>query len=180
MRLETPYKVVSMAVADVSDFAAALTEEDFNLDKRRNGMGNLEHCHSIMLRYSGSYVASGEGRPRDALTDFPLMGKYRKYIDPVIAELKLHYSFVDYVAVIAGLHPSCHIGAHRDRSDMSWVCHKIHIPLITTPACLYTVGEATWHMEKGLVYEIDNDRVHTCFNGGEANRVHLIMSLCTQ
>lgn len=50
---------------------------------------------------------------------------------------------------------------------------RIHVPLLTNPAALFTCGGETVHMAAGWAWEIDPTEEHGVVNGGATDRVHL-------
>ena len=64
------------------------------------------------------------------------------------------------------------------RSTLSW--HRdpearLHIPIITNPGCLMVIDNVAKHMPAdGSVWVTNNTKYHNAFNGGEANRIHLV------
>lgn len=182
MKLQTPYKIVGTVDAAVIDaFIEALDMEAFKKDNKRSRMGNLQYTRAIILRHDESYIANAlneaEKGDKLGLTDFSSMLEYRKHVDTILSALSKHYIFKDYAMLLALLFPRRSVGKHVDSGEFLDTCHRVHIPLITNPECFYTVGDQTWHMEKGTIYEIDNQRIHGVINGGNEDRVHLIVNL---
>jgi len=182
MILPVPYKVVKAQLLDVRGFVAALDMEDFYHDLIRSCMGNFQHTLSIIFRHSLSFIAQTDGNLskvdlNNSFVDFPLMPKYKEHVEYVLSELRKHYQFKDYAMLLALLQPGKDVGLHTDSGNILETCHRVHIPLITNPKCLYTIDDVTWHMKKGVIYEIDNMRPHTVLNGGVEVRVHLIANL---
>ena len=64
------------------------------------------------------------------------------------------------------------------RSTLSW--HRdpeprLHIPIITNPGAIMVVDSVAKHMPAdGSVWITNNTKYHNAFNGGEANRIHLV------
>jgi hypothetical protein len=56
---------------------------------------------------------------------------------------------------------------------------RVHIPLITNPACYFvfndtTVGQKIQHLPEGQVYWVDTTKTHTFMNCSEHARLHLV------
>jgi aspartyl/asparaginyl beta-hydroxylase (cupin superfamily) len=66
---------------------------------------------------------------------------------------------------------------HRDLSTILEESHRVHLPIVTDPAVMFTVGDETIHMPAGSIYEIDNTRVHGVVNGSSIDRIHLIVDM---
>jgi hypothetical protein len=53
---------------------------------------------------------------------------------------------------------------------------RFHIPIITNDDCIFTVGDESKNLKVGELWEINNDKfIHSVYNGGETDRVHIIM-----
>ncbi len=66
---------------------------------------------------------------------------------------------------------------HRDNTD-HWDCHhRIHIPLITNPQARLCVADGFVHMPAGSAWALNNSLPHGAHNGGDADRIHLIVDL---
>lgn len=78
-------------------------------------------------------------------------------------------------ATLVRLAAGCSIAAHRDMNFSLTHSHRIHLPLVTNDGVRFSVGNETAHLEEGRVYEINNRRVHSVENGGDEDRIHLIL-----
>ncbi len=67
------------------------------------------------------------------------------------------------------------IAAHTDNNFSLVHSHRVHVPIVTDPDVLFTVGSETRNLEAGHVYEINNRRMHSVANNSDTNRVHLIL-----
>ena len=76
---------------------------------------------------------------------------------------------------LMGLGPGADVPPHID-SHYYWRTHwRIHIPVITNPAVTFTCGAETVHMEAGDCWVFDSFRTHTVRNGGDEQRIHLVL-----
>jgi len=81
-------------------------------------------------------------------------------------------------AFIARMAPNSEIGRHKDKGDVSARTHRIHLPIVTNPACLFTVDDETEHLAAGELWLIDNtNKYHSVVNGGSEYRIHLILDV---
>ena len=79
-------------------------------------------------------------------------------------------------AILIKLPAGKSVSPHVDSAPFFRYFRRIHIPIVTNPQCLFTVGDETIHMKKGEMWEIDNDnKVHSVDNGGAEDRVHLLI-----
>ena len=53
---------------------------------------------------------------------------------------------------------------------------RFHIPVLTNDDCIFTVGDESKNLKVGELWEINNDKhIHSVYNGGDTDRVHIIM-----
>jgi hypothetical protein len=78
-------------------------------------------------------------------------------------------------ALLTRLPPGAEIRPHIDDGYSLKRCHRIHVPLVTSPQTLFRVGDTRFNMGEGEMWEINNRRLHAVTNGGDAARIHLIM-----
>lgn len=66
---------------------------------------------------------------------------------------------------------------HRDGKDSEYSV-RLHVPIITSEQCLFSCEEGAVHLPaNGRAHLLRVNRMHQVFNGGEADRIHLIMSV---
>jgi quercetin dioxygenase-like cupin family protein len=81
-----------------------------------------------------------------------------------------------HTAILIKLPAGASIPTHRDAAPHFKLYRRIHLPIVTNPKCLFTVGNQTIHMKAGELWEIDNDtQPHSVVNGGSEDRVHLLI-----
>lgn len=78
-------------------------------------------------------------------------------------------------AILTRLLPASAIKPHADGGYSLMRCHRIHLPIVTNPQCQFSVGDLSFVMPEGELWEINNRRVHSVRNDGTAARVHLII-----
>jgi hypothetical protein len=99
------------------------------------------------------------------------------YAVPVMREiLDKHYPRGGVIlrAMAAKLPPHGGIQGHIDRHPSFTCSHRIHVPLLTNPDVIFHVAGKQITMDVGKGYEINNQSVHSVFNGGEQDRIHFI------
>ena len=69
------------------------------------------------------------------------------------------------------------IDPHTDHGGANHLTHKIHVPLQTNPRATLAVAGATFHLEAGYAWEVNNLAVHSAFNGGGQDRIHFIFEV---
>ena len=76
---------------------------------------------------------------------------------------------------LMGLAPGREVPPHID-INYYWRTHwRIHIPVVTNPAVLFTCGDETIHMAAGECWVFDSFRWHDVKNGGTDQRIHLVL-----
>jgi len=78
-------------------------------------------------------------------------------------------------ALLTRLPSGAEIRPHIDDGESLKRCHRIHVPLVSNPNCLFTVGNLRFYMLEGEMWEINNRRTHAVRNEGTEARIHLIM-----
>ncbi|SVE64879.1 uncharacterized protein METZ01_LOCUS517733, partial [marine metagenome] len=111
--------------------------------------------------------------------------KHKKYFSlgcdallaPMIDQMSGRYSESGHLirAILARLSPKGTINAHSDIGPMFANAHRIHLPIETNDKVVFMVGGEAMCMKPGEMWEINNLREHFVDNGGEQNRIHLIM-----
>lgn len=120
--------------------------------------------------------------------DPTLPGYYKDvngFSDPeAIKELQELYNFLETEykgkvvrAEVINMMPYSRIRKHRDRTDMLFICRRIHIPIKTDPGVTFIVNKDVGNMLAGGVYEINNSKIHNVFNHSSENRIHLIVDV---
>lgn len=78
-------------------------------------------------------------------------------------------------AALVRLPAGSQIASHRDMNFSLAHSHRVHLPIVTNDEVWFTVGNETFHMGEGQLTEINNRRVHSVVNGGDTDRVHLVL-----
>jgi hypothetical protein len=78
---------------------------------------------------------------------------------------------------LVNMFPNSRIRKHRDRSNMLFLSRRIHIPIKTNDKTIFMVNEETENMAEGYIYEINNSKIHSVYNGSNENRIHLIIDV---
>jgi hypothetical protein len=76
---------------------------------------------------------------------------------------------------LMGLGPGGDVPQHVD-THYYWRTHwRIHVPIVTNPAVTFSCGPETVHMAAGECWLFDSFRWHKVQNGGDAQRIHLVL-----
>ncbi|NMW32537.1 aspartyl beta-hydroxylase [Altererythrobacter sp. RZ02] len=102
---------------------------------------------------------------------------WRPKLLPVMEQVTAGYRHRETVypkVMLARLPAGERIGAHSDGQGSHAYTHKIHVPLISNPDAIFTVGDTAQHLEVGRAYEVNNIVHHSAINRGDEDRIHLI------
>jgi hypothetical protein len=67
---------------------------------------------------------------------------------------------------------------HTDLQPDNWIV-RIHIPLITNPAVIFTMEDGDHHLDVGSSYLFNTLARHQIENGGNTVRAHVVMDICS-
>jgi hypothetical protein len=114
------------------------------------------------------------GRPTDDLNGE--MGPTEQLLAcPHIMEIMAAIGAVWGRSRLMGLGAGADVPPHID-SHYYWRTHwRIHIPVITNPKVTFKCGGESVHMKAGECWVFDSFRGHSVHNGGEAQRIHLVL-----
>ena len=78
---------------------------------------------------------------------------------------------------VVNLVPNRSLTPHLDVYWFHRESRRIHIPITTNDQCFLTFEDRECHLAVGSIYEINNRIVHSAFNKGMTNRVHVILDI---
>jgi hypothetical protein len=78
---------------------------------------------------------------------------------------------------LVNLLPGVSLTEHIDIYWFHKFSRRIHVPLITNLSSELTFEGRPYHLESGKVYEINNRIVHSGYNKGTTDRIHLILDM---
>ena len=150
----------------------SITQEDWLGYRKRKAAGGAaaENTDTIPLMYDTKHrLNSGilhENHER-----------FSAYVEEVVLYTAQQIGEVSVKqAMLTKLKAGTIIPRHRDKGPLTAKTHRIHVPVITNPSCIFTVGEESINLEAGQIWIIDNvNRYHSVANGGDEDRVHLII-----
>ena len=176
-------KLGTFNITTLRDRVLTLTDVDWNVDTSRQQTFDAHtRTQTIKLIFDPDYRHTNP----TIHTDFAI---FEPLIAPLMAHIRSHYvqtlrqrrvaekngSGYFVRALLTRLAPAAEITPHADDGHSLRCCHRIHVPVVTNPDCLFTVGDLTWNMLEGEMWEINNRRIHAVRNEGAAPRVHLIL-----
>ena len=78
---------------------------------------------------------------------------------------------------LVNLLPGVSLVPHIDGYWFHKASRRIHIPITTNSNSMLTFDDRPYHLESGKVYEINNRIMHSGFNFGNTDRIHLILDM---
>ena len=110
-------------------------------------------------------------------TIYPNWNKWEDVIQPVLDQVcpLFENPFLNKCAIVK-LKAKGEIAAHVDEPS-NYFSHRLHIPLMTNPDCIMTTGDEPKNMKKGVLYKVNNERVHSVVNKGNSDRIHLMFDI---
>jgi len=79
-------------------------------------------------------------------------------------------------AVLIMLPPGKKIHIHKDISPLTLV-HRCHIPVVTNDQSNFTLLGVDFNLQKGIIYEVNNQLLHKAENNGITPRIHLLVDV---
>jgi hypothetical protein len=103
--------------------------------------------------------------------------RFSAYVDEVVLAARGHIGEARaQQAMLTRLKAGVVIPRHKDQGPLTAKTHRIHVPVITNPSCMFNVGAESMNLEAGQIWIIDNvNRYHGVENNGTNDRVHLIV-----
>lgn len=96
---------------------------------------------------------------------------------PLVQKLEeLHDGKVGRV-ILPKLKAGTNITKHIDQGGYLSVVRRHHIAVITDPDVKFVVGQDEKHLEPGVVWEINNMKMHRVLNDSKIDRVHLLIDI---
>jgi Aspartyl/Asparaginyl beta-hydroxylase len=140
--------------------------------RRQNDYEVHEQTRSIVLLFAevsdwpAIEVSKQPGWDRLSKTAVPLMHQIiRNWYPPGGTIIR---------AMAAKLMAGGRIIPHRDSHPSFGAGHRIHVPIVTNPRVRFMIDGKPFQLEVGQAYEINNQKVHSVMNKGDADRINFI------
>lgn len=176
-------KIAALDIAPLATEITALDEGAWGEDRQRQELFAAHaRTETIKLIFDPDYRHSEP-------TIHPAFLRFEPVLAPTLEAIRCYYArthrqrrtidkhgpgyFVR--AILTRLAPEASIEPHIDGGDSLKRCHRIHLPVLSNPECLFVVGDSALYMAPGELWEINNRRTHAVDNRGSQRRVHLIL-----
>lgn len=101
-----------------------------------------------------------------------------KAVNPIVDFVKsMHPDYKLIRGEIVNLRPGKKLTPHIDIHWFHKVSKRIHVPIITNTDSFLTFEDRSYQLTVGKIYEINNRIVHSGFNKGTSDRVHVILDM---
>lgn len=176
-------KLGQFDIAALKQAVAALDDDAWNADGSRQKAFNA-HASTQTIKL----IADSDFRHTDP-THHPMYATLAPLLEPVMTHIRQFYLqtlrqrrvaeqngpgyFIR--TILTRLPPGAEIRPHIDEGESLKRCHRIHLPVISNPDSLFSVGQLKFHMPEGQLWEINNRRTHAVRNDGAEPRIHLIL-----
>ena len=110
-------------------------------------------------------------------TYHPLYEKFASALAPILSLISARHAGEGFIGriLIAKLRAGGRILTHADHVYSLVKCNRNHIPLVTNEHAVFTIGGEDKVMRQGEMWEINNATTHAVYNGGDEDRIHLII-----
>jgi quercetin dioxygenase-like cupin family protein len=135
--------------------------------------------NSILIQLNGITGKDGKVVPDHELSTYKYPETYEEwypYVKSIVDVLVPKFGTFVSRLLLVKLKAGGVIPPHKDSGRSLTKCRRIHIPIITNPKVMFTVGDITINMLEGSAYEINNQLKHSVTNKGE-DRVHMIIDI---
>ncbi len=162
------FKLGTVDVSEIEQEVNKLTPEQWiEWDLRQNRY----KVHSATESYPLMFSEYGE-EPKAYNVGAPLWN----ISQPLINKLEAFYNRKVGSAVYVKLKPHTNIIPH---TDGGWFnnTHRVHVPIVTDPRITFSLTDKKFHLERGIIYELNNLVEHGVENPTDVGRVHLMVDI---
>jgi quercetin dioxygenase-like cupin family protein len=169
--------------AQLREPALQVSEDDWNTDVFRQRRYEVHRdTQTVGLVFDLDFRHSHPTR-------LPMLQKFEPALRPVLKMVADHFEQSEkgrklteqfglgyfIRATLVRLKGGGSIAPHTDNNFSLVHSHRVHVPITTNKEVSFTVGNETINMQPGDVIEINNRRMHSVSNGGDGDRIHLIL-----
>ena len=177
--VDKPARVRSLGAVDVEPLRSRVLRLSRKVWRREdaakeNAFPCFHHTRHVIIRY-----IAGNRDPRCFYSN-PIWRVWKPMLLPLMARAAAPYGYADPVypkVMLARLEAGHGIEPHIDYEGSHPFVHKIHVPLTTEPQAVVRVDGVDFHLEAGRAFEINNLVLHSAYNGGKRDRIHLIFEV---
>ncbi len=183
MWITAPYRhLASVDTGALTKAVLSLPETSWQADRQQlKELAFYRETNSIFLRSVDAQTFNNVLRERslqEADITIPTgRESLQALVDPILEVLleKLGRGGVVTRIQFARMRPGTRIMPHIDQSMMLVAAHRVHVPLTTNPGVNFDIGDNQASFSPGEMYEFNNRVMHSVHNGGNTDRIHLII-----
>lgn len=174
---------LGQVTAGTSDkIASLITEEQWEIITGRQEMfAPHRETKSIFLRSVPDPTAKNDKDmffAQGLLRDHEVVEIYRSEINALLSDISKFYTVIDWAASLILLPAGQTVKRHKDTYPGPANLHRIHLPIITNPQCIFYCGAYRVNMKIDTIYEVRNlNYIHGVDNFGSTDRVHLVIDV---
>lgn len=169
-------KYSSIGINSIRNEANSFIDEWFLDATRQARYTTHEQTQMYQLRFFNYYWDTNSPGYYKDINSFKEQ-KSIKELQDIYDWLEKEYSGKVIRSELINMLPKSRVRGHRDRTDMLFLCRRIHIPIKTNNETIFMVNKEYENMAEGCIYEINNSKIHSVYNGGSENRIHLIIDV---
>lgn len=147
--------------------------EDFSRRTVRETADNQQHTRVVIGLFDMLDAFDGFADLSVLQRYYPLIKEASDKVKETYGYQRIRYKSLMLVKLLANQS----ISEHIDEAGSYDTCHRVHIPVITSEQCVFTVNGTEFHMGVGEIVEIDNLKPHSVVNNG-GDRIHIIFDIC--
>jgi aspartyl/asparaginyl beta-hydroxylase len=183
MWLPEPYRVLdTLDVTELAQTIDQLSEASWQADKKLlQSMTKNRQADSIFIRSIAaadfSRILSERPLKQDDVQFYQGWSELAGELDAVLQKILSYFSAGGVVTRVqlARMQPGAMIRRHVDQSLVLLASHRVHLPLSTNQDVEFFIGNQSYHMPVGSMFELNNRLQHAVENKGQTDRVHLIV-----
>ena len=179
VKKDTKWTIQNLGKFNVSEIKKEVESynDEWALDVSRQAIGTT-HMHTQMYRLCATDYEwiPGTELITEHVNDLKNKTAKNELID-IYNKLEYYYSGKVIRCEFIKLKSNSEVYKHTDGGPLLHYSRRVHIPLITNSLSTFTVMNNTIHMEEGNWYEINNQLPHAVKNGGDSDRVHIIIDI---
>ena len=136
---------------------------------------NKFQCFQTTRHIIFQYPTNLEDHTNSKYTE--LWKEWKPVLKPIITDVTKQYQFkLGKTAriMLANIMPGGVIGKHIDQNKSADVPHKIHVPIKTDSHAQFFEEDASYYLQRGYAYEVNNKILHGVKNDSTNERIHSI------
>tara|TARA_R110000796_G_scaffold56119_1_gene130314 strand:- start:979 stop:1518 length:540 start_codon:yes stop_codon:yes gene_type:complete len=176
MELNNPFTFLFKT--DVSYLKSLVSKVDKKLWYEKTFRQELYEVHKKTLSIVFKWTSNSQENLDKSFINYDLLNSILgKEVELQIKKILKYYpKTLISKAMLAYVAPKSEIKEHIDSGILQKI-HRIHLPIITNPKCIFNIDKKNYFPKEGECFEFDNTKSHFINNMGNTPRIHLILDL---